>query len=71
MGALESLAADAMGPDPIPAAIRNRLQLMEKLKAFWQAHWPEPAVSLDDLARDAFEMWEVMQPIVAFTRDSG
>src|SRR3954466_175235 len=48
-GALESLAAEAMGPDPIPAAIRQRMQLMEKSKAFWQTHWPEPNVSLDDL----------------------
>src|SRR5256885_8227842 len=48
-GALESLAAEAMGPDPIPSAIRERLQLMEKSKSFWQTHWPEPDVSLDDL----------------------
>src|SRR5256885_435684 len=48
-GALESLAADAMGPDPIPEAIRDRLQLMEKLKSFWQVHWPDPGVSLDNL----------------------
>ena len=48
-GALESLAADAMGPDPIPEAIRERLQLMEKLKSFWQVHWPDPGVSLDNL----------------------
>ncbi len=48
-GALDSLAADAMGPDPIPAAIRNRLQLLEKSKSFWQTHWPEPSVSVDEL----------------------
>jgi ATP-dependent DNA helicase RecG len=48
-GALESLAADAMGLDPIPSAIRERLQLMDKLKSFWQVHWPEAGVSLDDL----------------------
>jgi ATP-dependent DNA helicase RecG len=48
-GALESLAKDAMGPDPIPAAIRNRLRLMEKSKSFWETHWPEPNVSIDDL----------------------
>jgi ATP-dependent DNA helicase RecG len=48
-GALESLSPDAMGPDPIPAAIRDRLRLMEKAKAFWETHWPEATVSLDDL----------------------
>jgi ATP-dependent DNA helicase RecG len=48
-GALESVAADAMGPDPIPAAIRGRLQLMDKPKSFWQVHWPEPGISFDDL----------------------
>ena len=48
-GALESLAADAMGPDPIPAAIRDRLRLMEKSKSFWETHWPDAEVSIDDL----------------------
>src|SRR3954469_6461113 len=48
-GALESLPAVAVGPDPIPTTIRERLQLMEKPKAFWETHWPEPSVSLDEL----------------------
>jgi ATP-dependent DNA helicase RecG len=48
-GALESLAAQSLGPDPIPVAIRERLQLMEKPTAFWEAHWPESGASLDEL----------------------
>ncbi len=48
-GALESLPAQSLGPDPIPAAIRERLQLMEKPTAFWEAHWPESGASLDQL----------------------
>ena len=48
-GALESLPTSAVGADPIPAAIRERLQLMEKPKAFWDSHWPESGASLDDL----------------------
>ena len=48
-GALEALPVEAMGTDPIPSAIRERLQLMEKLRAFWETHWPESGVNLDDL----------------------
>src|SRR3954465_14249196 len=48
-GALESLPAAAVGPDPIPSAIRERLQLMEKPKSFWETHWPESGTNLDEL----------------------
>src|SRR4051812_35826739 len=48
-GALESLPAQSIGPDPIPTTIRERLQLMEKPKAFWETHWPESGASLDEL----------------------
>ena len=48
-GALESLPAAVMGPDPIPSAIRDRLQLIDKHKSFWETHWPDAGVSLDDL----------------------
>ncbi|MFL6301336.1 MAG: ATP-dependent DNA helicase RecG [Terriglobales bacterium] len=48
-GALESLPAQAMGPDPIPSAIRERLQLLDKHKAFWETHWPDAGTNLDEL----------------------
>jgi ATP-dependent DNA helicase RecG len=48
-GALESLPAQAMGPDPIPSAIRERLQLLDKYKAFWETHWPDAGTNLDEL----------------------
>ena len=44
--ALESVGELA---DGIPHAIRERLDLMPRGEAFWQAHWPEPGTPLPDL----------------------
>ncbi len=46
-GALENLTPEV--PETIPASVREHLALMERGKAFWQAHWPEPGESLADL----------------------
>ena len=43
-GMLESLTPDI--PDAIPAAVRGRMQLIDRRRAFWQAHWPEVGESL-------------------------
>ncbi len=45
--ALQNLAPDI--PEAIPTAVRERMGLIERLKAFWQAHWPEAGESLADL----------------------
>ena len=44
---LENLEPDI--PDAIPAAVRGRMQLIDRRKAFWQAHWPEVGESLMNL----------------------
>lgn len=36
-------------PESIPASICERLQLLPRRQAFWQAHWPEAGESLADL----------------------
>ncbi len=46
-GMLENLEPDI--PDAIPAAVRGRMQLIDRRKAFWQAHWPEVGESLMNL----------------------
>ncbi len=43
-GVLENLSPDL--PDGIPAVVRRRMHLIERTKAFWQAHWPDPGESL-------------------------
>ena len=43
-GMLESLDQDIA--DAIPAAVRGRMQLIDRRRAFWQAHWPEVGESL-------------------------
>jgi ATP-dependent DNA helicase RecG len=45
--ALENLPPEA--PDPIPAAVRNRLSLVSPREALWRVHWPDPGESLRDL----------------------
>jgi ATP-dependent DNA helicase RecG len=44
---LESLDQDL--PDAIPAAVRGRMGLIDRRRAFWQAHWPEVGESLANL----------------------
>jgi ATP-dependent DNA helicase RecG len=46
-GMLESLDQDI--PDAIPAAVRGRMELIDRRRAFWQAHWPEVGESLAKL----------------------
>ncbi len=46
--ALENMAPDM--PEAIPGAVRKRMDLIERAKAFWQAHWPEAGESLAALA---------------------
>ena len=46
-GMLENLDADV--PDAIPPAVRGRMQLIDRRRAFWQAHWPEAGESLTNL----------------------
>jgi ATP-dependent DNA helicase RecG len=36
-------------PDAIPAAVRGRMGLIDRRRAFWQAHWPEVGESLTNL----------------------
>ena len=43
-GMLENLDQDI--PDAIPAAVRGRMDLIDRRRAFWQAHWPEVGESL-------------------------
>ncbi len=43
-GTLENLDLDI--PDAIPAAVRGRMELIDRRRAFWQAHWPEVGESL-------------------------
>ncbi len=45
--ALEELTPDV--GDAIPAAMRERLKLMPRREAFWQAHWPDPGERFEDL----------------------
>jgi ATP-dependent DNA helicase RecG len=44
---LENLEADIA--DAIPATVRGRMQLIDRRRAFWQAHWPEVGESLMSL----------------------
>ena len=46
-GMLENLEPGI--PDAIPAAVRGRMGLIERRKAFWEAHWPEVGESLMNL----------------------
>src|SRR5271169_933510 len=46
-GMLESMTADI--PDAIPAAVRGRMALIDRRRAFQQAHWPEVGESLTQL----------------------
>jgi ATP-dependent DNA helicase RecG len=46
-GMLENLEADIA--DAIPATVRGRMQLIDRRRAFWQAHWPEVGESLMSL----------------------
>jgi ATP-dependent DNA helicase RecG len=41
---LENLDQDI--PDAIPAAVRGRMDLIDRRRAIWQAHWPEVGESL-------------------------
>jgi ATP-dependent DNA helicase RecG len=44
---LENLDGDV--PDAIPPAVRGRMELIDRRRAFWQAHWPEAGESLTNL----------------------
>ena len=44
---LEDLDQDV--PDAIPPAVRGRMGLIDRRRAFWQAHWPEVGESLANL----------------------
>ncbi len=44
---LEGLDQDV--PDAIPAAVRGHMGLIDRRRAFWQAHWPEVGESLANL----------------------
>ncbi len=46
-GMLESL--DQELPDAIPPAVRGHMGLIDRRRAFWQAHWPEVGESLANL----------------------
>jgi ATP-dependent DNA helicase RecG len=46
-GMLENLTQDI--PDAIPAAVHGRMGLIDRRRAFWQAHWPEVGESLTNL----------------------
>lgn len=43
-GMLENLDQDI--PDAIPAVVRGRIGLIDRRRAFWQAHWPEVGESI-------------------------
>ncbi|MGA8154344.1 MAG: ATP-dependent DNA helicase RecG [Terriglobales bacterium] len=45
--ALENLTPDS--PDPIPAAVRSRLNLIPARQALQKVHWPEAGESFEDL----------------------
>jgi ATP-dependent DNA helicase RecG len=44
---LESLTSEI--PDPVPAAVGARLNLIPRTQAFWQVHWPDPGEPFQDL----------------------
>ena len=46
-GMLENLGPEI--PDAIPPAVRGRMNLIDRRRAFWQAHWPEPGESMTQL----------------------
>ncbi len=46
-GMLEGL--DQEPPDAIPPAVRGHMGLIDRRRAFWQAHWPEVGESLANL----------------------
>jgi ATP-dependent DNA helicase RecG len=45
--ALENLPPEL--PDPIPAIVRRRLNLISPREALWGVHWPDPGESFQDL----------------------
>jgi len=45
--ALENLPPEL--PDPIPTAVRQRLNLISPREALWKVHWPDPGESFHDL----------------------
>jgi ATP-dependent DNA helicase RecG len=45
--ALENLTPDL--PEPIPEAVRKRLNLVPSREALWKVHWPDAGESLNDL----------------------
>ncbi len=50
-GALENLSREL--PDAIPAAVRQRMNLLPPREALWKAHWPEPGESFEALQKSA------------------
>ena len=46
-GMLENLGPDIL--DAMPPAVRGRMQLIDRRRAFWEAHWPEAGESLTNL----------------------
>jgi ATP-dependent DNA helicase RecG len=44
---LENLTPEL--PEPIPAAVRKRLNLVPSREALWKVHWPDAGESLNDL----------------------
>ncbi len=46
-GLLENLDQDI--PDAIPAVVRGRMNLIDRRRAFWQAHWPDVGEILTNL----------------------
>jgi ATP-dependent DNA helicase RecG len=46
-GVLENLTPEL--PETIPAAVRNRLNLVPSREALWKVHWPDAGESLQDL----------------------
>jgi ATP-dependent DNA helicase RecG len=45
--ALENLPPEL--PDPIPAMVRQHLNLIPPREALWRVHWPDPGESFEDL----------------------
>jgi len=46
-GALENLTKDV--PEGLPPSLQEKLRLIPKREAFWQAHWPEESARFQDL----------------------
>ncbi len=45
--ALENLPPEL--PDPVPAVVRSRMNLIAPREALWRVHWPDPGESFQDL----------------------